>query len=531
MEQPGITIEAFQGMQARLEQQLAEQGRLLKVSQRLASSFDLAETLPDVADATQQVSGARVARVVLGEHNVTAVYGAGSKAKALVTLDDPLLQIARQAGESIIADLSTVTSQQAYAPVAKHLAAVALWPLQVETRGQGVLWIGFETPHDFSENELTFLSTLAVQASIAIARAHSYQEAQHGRQRLEAVLGSTADPVVVVDREGRISLINHAAEDLLGVRATAVLEHPTHEVLRDYPHLLRFFENHDDLTEDVEWTSPDGRTFSPRLSRVESKVGEADSHVLIMRDITHFKLLNRNQAEFVRLVSHDLRSPLTYMQGFASMLSMVGELNERQESFTEKILNGISQMTALVDNIQDAGRWDPETGFYEMSREPSDITNLIRDIVANHQAVADKQNIRLIAQIAPNVPIVNIDPLMVERGLINLVTNAIKYSPNGGEVTISVEVKENNVVVCVRDTGLGIAPEHIPQLFRRGGRIVTPEIKKNRIKGSGLGLFIVRSVARRHNGDVWVESAPGQGSSFYFRIPLSGANLVGGARE
>lgn len=531
MEQPSITTEAFQDMQAHLEQRLAEQRRLLQVSQRLGSSFDLAETLPDVAETALQMTGAQAAHVVLGDHGVTGVYSAGSTRKALETLDDHLLQTACEAGEIMVPDLAAVASEPAYAPLANHLGAIALWPLGFEGRCQGLLWVGYHEAHDFTEREIEYLTTLAAQTSDAIARARAYREAQRGRQRLEAVLGSTADPIVVVDPEGRLSLLNPAAEELLGIRAADVLKRPMHEVLQDYPRLLRFFENHDGLTEDEEWTSPDGRTYSPSLSRVESQMGEADSYVLIMRDITHFKLLNRNQAEFVRLVSHDLRSPLTYMQGFASMLSMVGEMNERQESFAEKILNGISQMTALVDNIQDAGRWDPETGFYEMSREPCDITNLIRDIVANHQAVADKQGITLSADIAPNVPIVNIDPLMVERGLINLVANAIKYSPDGGTVTVSVEVKDNNIVVCVRDTGLGIAAEHIPQLFHRGGRIVTPAIKKNRIKGSGLGLFIVRSVARRHSGDVWVESTLGEGSSFYFRIPLVGANLVGSARE
>ena len=94
-----------------------------------------------------------------------------------------------------------------------------------------------------------------------------------------------------------------------------------------------------------------------------------------------------------------------------------------------------------------------------------------------------------------------------------------------------MEVKDHHIVLSIRDSGLGIAREHIPQLFQRGGRIVTPEIKKNKIKGSGLGLFIVRSVARRHNGDVWAESEPGKGSCFYFSIPLAGHNLLGGHAE
>ena len=253
--------------------------------------------------------------------------------------------------------------------------------------------------------------------------------------------------------------------------------------------------------------------------------------MLVLRDITHFKHLNKRQAEFVRLVSHDLRSPLTYMKGFASLLSMTGELNERQEGFVEKILGGIAQMTALVENIQAAGRWDPEFGFYEMSREPTDLTTLINEIVSNHQEMAHKQNITISAEVAANVPIVNVDSLMIERALINLVGNAIKYSPHGGTVRVGADVEDNAVVFCVCDTGLGIAPEHLSELFQRGHRIITKAIKENKIKGSGLGLFIVRSVARRHGGEAWVESEPGQGSSFYFSVPLSGSNLISGAND
>ncbi len=215
------------------------------------------------------------------------------------------------------------------------------------------------------------------------------------------------------------------------------------------------------------------------------------------------------------------------MQGFASLLQSAGNLNEKQVEFVEKILNGITQMSALVENIQDAGRWDPLTGSYEMSREPCDLAAMVREIVANHQGVAEKQTVRLSATIAPNIPIVNVDSLMIERALINLVSNAIKYSPNGGDVNVSIYLDGEAVLIRVSDTGLGIAPEHLPRLFQRGNRIITPEIKKNKIKGSGLGLFIVRSVAQRHGGDAWAESTLGQGSSFYFRIPLSGANLLG----
>lgn len=234
----------------------------------------------------------------------------------------------------------------------------------------------------------------------------------------------------------------------------------------------------------------------------------------------HHERLSRNQYEFVRLVSHDLRSPLTSMHGFASMLEagMAGTLNDKQMHFVERILAGVTTMTNLVDNIQDAGRYDPETGFYEIQRTDCDIEEIVRRIVSNHLLPADRQELTLNVEF-DDVPLVSADRTMLERAITNLIDNAIKYTPNGGKITAGARRTDNAVVVFVRDTGLGIAPEHQKRLFERHVRI--PRAEHKRVKGSGLGLFIVRSVAQRHGGRAWVESVEGQGSTFCFSVPLS----------
>ncbi len=238
-----------------------------------------------------------------------------------------------------------------------------------------------------------------------------------------------------------------------------------------------------------------------------------------------FKKLNRNQSEFTRIVSHDLRSPLTSMQGFASMLELglVGDLNEKQKHFVSKILAGITQMTALVDNIQDAGRYDPETGFYDLERSPCDLSEMVRKIVDNHLVPAEKA-LSISVLVGDDVPIINADVNMLERATINLFDNAIKYTPDGGKIEVGAKRIDEDVVILVRDTGFGISADAQQHLFERHVRIPREEHKK--IKGSGLGLFIVRSVAQRHGGDAWVESKEGEGSTFYLSIPLSGPNLI-----
>jgi signal transduction histidine kinase len=236
--------------------------------------------------------------------------------------------------------------------------------------------------------------------------------------------------------------------------------------------------------------------------------------------------LGRNQSEFMRIVSHDLRSPLTSIQGFASMLEsgMVGDMNEKQLHFANKILSGIDQLTKLVDNFHDAGRYDPETGFYELERTQCDLVGVVQTIIQNHLLPAEKQELTLNAVIGNNVPIISADVNMLERALTNLVDNAIKYTPNGRNIEVGVHSRDGQILLSVKDNGLGISPEHQPLLFERHVRI--PRKEHKRIKGSGLGLFIVRSVARRHGGEAWVESVEGEGSAFYISIPLNEVNSL-----
>lgn len=269
-------------------------------------------------------------------------------------------------------------------------------------------------------------------------------------------------------------------------------------------------------------------TLAPNTQIQDADEALLTAAVDTLTTAAQFKRLNRNQNEFTRIVSHDLRSPLTYMQGFASMMEMAGELNDKQKHFVDKILAGIAQMTAQVDNIQDAGRYDPESGFYEMSRAQCDLNEIVHKIADNHAISDDQPQLRIVVTPGRDIPIINADVNMLERAISNLVDNAIKYSPDGGTIEIGVRRTGDQLIISVRDQGVGISPENQKQLFDRHVRIPRQEHKK--VKGSGLGLFIVKSVAQRHNGRAWVESAEGRGSTFFMSVPLEGDNLIGAQR-
>jgi signal transduction histidine kinase len=346
-------------------------------------------------------------------------------------------------------------------------------------------------------------------------------------QRLTtALLEAVQDPVLVLDHAWRLRLFNPAAQHLFALSEGTVGK--SLEEITQSEALTAFVQRGTPLPEwmPTSTNSAEAAAYEPRLQPIQSGDDSTQGWVLILRDLTPLKKLSRSQYEFVRILSHDLRSPLTSMKGFASMLESgtVGPVNEKQTYFVRKILSGIAQMSAQVDNIQDAGRFDPETGFYEMRREPVELGEIASNAVNDYLVPAEKQDLQISVSIADDLPVINADPLMLERAVTNLVDNAIKYTPNGGKIEVRVECRDQRVQVTVRDTGFGISPENQKLLFQRHVRIPREEHKK--IKGTGLGLFIIRSVARQHGGDAWVESAEGQGSTFVLSIPLTGANLV-----
>ncbi len=234
-----------------------------------------------------------------------------------------------------------------------------------------------------------------------------------------------------------------------------------------------------------EWVSGD-KTFVPHVQGVRNAADQPSGWILTLHDITRFKKLNRNQHEFISIVSHDIRSPMTTIRGFGEMLGNSNGLDDQQKYHLSKVMSGITQITSLLDNIQDAGRFDPETGFYDMTRVHCDLDELAHRIVDNHLLPAEKQELSVRVDVADDVPIINADKVMLERALTNLIDNAIKYTPNGSKVEVGIGVKDNSVVIGVHDNGLGISPENQKLLFQRHVRIARKEHRK--IKGSGLGL-------------------------------------------
>ena len=240
------------------------------------------------------------------------------------------------------------------------------------------------------------------------------------------------------------------------------------------------------------------------------------------REARH-RRLELSQTDFIGLLAHDLRSPLTAMHGFANLLEN-GNLTEQQLHYLSKIQAGIQQITELTEGIQDAVRYDPSDEGFRFTRRPIDLRLLAEKCVRHFHQVARDAGLNLRLQASQHLPLVNANSRMISRALNNLLENAIKYTPRGGNIAVHLRSESDQIIIAVQDDGYGIRREHQIDLFERYVRVSREEHR--RIRGNGLGLYIVRSICEHHGGSASVRSSEGVGSTFSINLPLRGENLV-----
>jgi PAS domain S-box-containing protein len=386
--------------------------------------------------------------------------------------------------------------------------------LRHENRFLGVLWASYDQPRLFSDADARFMTTLANQMALAASNAYLFMSVEVGRQQLEAILASTPDPVLVTDHRGRLLLANPAAQQIFGAPIVSGTGRSIQRLIDQKP-LLELLQTSSSDKQSAEVSMPGGQTYLATASTVMAE-GRPVGRVCILRDVTHFKELDTLKSEFVATVSHDLRSPLTLMRGYATMLEMVGDLNEQQQGYVRKIIAGVENMSRLVNNLLDLGRIDLGVG---LQVETFPLLDILDRVIGPLQPQASQKEITLTSETDPDLPIlIEADQALLYQAVYNLVENAIKYTPQGGKVQVRLSSVKDNILFAVQDNGIGVDPEDIPRLFEKFYRGRQREARAQH--GSGLGLAIVRSIAERHGGRVWIESQLGKGSTFYLQIPV-----------
>ena len=359
--------------------------------------------------------------------------------------------------------------------------------------------------------------------------------AQRARE-LETVIASIADGVMVTDAEGRVVLENAASRRLTGRTQSAVsfdLEtQVTAQELRDAggapipPNDLPLGRavRGEMVTEQV-LTVRRADTGEDRFLMCSSAPVQADSGtitgaVAVFRDITEMKQLDQMKDEFVSIAAHELRTPLTAIKGYAELLDRRLSTQGGRESNLRSlgvIRKQTERLAGLVNEMLDVSRM--EAGRLQLNSEPFDLSTLVGEVVNNMRISSEAHHLSLIAE--PGIE-VNGDAARIEQVLLNLIANAITYAPEGGTVDVRVWTDADAALVSVRDQGVGIAPDELPQLFDRFYR--APRAGVMRSGGMGLGLYICRELVMRHGGTIRVESAEGVGSTFTFSLPLAAKN-------
>ena len=371
-----------------------------------------------------------------------------------------------------------------------------------------------------------------------IAEREGAQREQNGvlatlNHRFESVLNAANDGIAMLDRQGRFVLINRRFGELLGGRPEDLLRHAAEDasplLLERLAHLsgrlaaLLPGDVQDERGVAEEIIALDGndkRFLQFYTAPVQGEDGqETIGRILVLRDVTRERELDKMKTDFISVVSHELRTPLTSIKGYTDLLlsGATGKVTELQSEFLGIIQSSTTRLSNLINDILDISRI--ESGSIQIRHEPIDYRRIVSDTLRLMKAAADEKQISMDASLPETLPSVRGDTDKVTQVLANLVSNAIKYTPEGGWVKVSLEVTgEASVTTCVADSGIGVSDEDQPKLFQKFFRADNTSTRE--AGGTGLGLVIAKTIIELLGGAIWVESEPSRGSRFYFTLPL-----------
>lgn len=344
------------------------------------------------------------------------------------------------------------------------------------------------------------------------------QEVVSSRSRLEAVLLSMFDGVMVVDSSGAILLMNEALRILFGVSGDPVGKKPL-EVVRnaDIQEVVDRTLKHTRGVESKELTLvvPVEKTLVVHAAPVIQE-NKTEGAVLVFHDISELLRLEKIRQDFVANISHELRTPVSTIKGYTETL-LDGALEDREHArdFLNIIHADSERLAKLIDDILDLSRI--ESGRLKLQPRPCAIDRTVGRAVSALGKQAQDRGIRLVTEIPANLPAVLADEDRIAQVLSNLLDNALKYTESGGSVTVTARESGEYVRVDVSDTGCGIMEKDLPRVFERFYR--ADRQRSSEKTGTGLGLSIVKHIVQAHNGQVFVESVIGQGSTFSFTLP------------
>lgn len=551
---PGLTavavglVAAAQGYRVserdrfRLESSL---GALSLATRMVAASTSRGPVLDAIRqEITELVAAAQTSIYLVDEEQGELVLAGGEREVRVPLEVGTLGRVATEGVALVVGDADSDAALSAEVARAADFAAgpVAFVPLrrhgQVVGLAQVARRLGAEA---FGERDLELLNALSQEATVALENVELYEKLEGKvevanrelvkaysqlaleKDRVEALLENMTDAVIMADTEGRVLYVNPAAERMFRVTAREVAGQPVgrHFDVGGLPGLIEQAVGRPGELESAQVVIEEPRrlVLTANAALIADDQGQPVGVVTVLSDVTLLQELSDMKTEFVSLVSHELRTPLTSIQGFAQTLrSDTGEHfdAETREEFLEIIEGECQRLLAMINELLDASRIEAGRALSLNLGEVS-IPELAEQAVRLQAPASEAHQFEL--DFPADLPLVEADRDRIEQVLTNIISNAVKYSPEGGPVRIRGRRDDGQVLVSVTDAGLGMTEAQMGQLFQRYHRVESDAAK--RIRGTGLGLYLTKGLVEAHGGRIWAHSpGPGQGSTFSFVLPI-----------
>lgn len=519
-----------------VKRRIDQLGAINTVAATVSQTLDLSQTLTTALQAVLNVVGAEAGGISLIDEQANEVVlraqqgwphdfvnppmriplGEGMSGKVISTND-------------IVVDNNLDGTEQLAVPRFhdEQFRSIVMAPMHARSKIIGILSIMSNQPNSFSNELINVLRAVADTVGVAIDNARLYETTSEHERQLNAIFQSTADGMIATDQNGRISMINHAAETFFDVDArkligTSLKEAPIHSRIRESLQFALSTQTADNKT--FQATLESGKMVSIIVSPVfvESQVEQNRNNqgwVIVLRDISHLRESEIRRAEFMRAAAHDMKNPLGVALSAMHMLQdYFGNVDPTALEIIRLALNGINRLQALINDLLNLEQIESRLGI---NRSEFKISELIREVFDDMKPMLVEKKLAHTLDIAEEIPSIQGDGKWVKRAIVNYVDNAAKYSSEGGGINVRAFVKDALLHIEVTDNGAGIPPEAQARLFERFYRANSD----SKVQGTGLGLAIVKSVAEIHGGGVYVQSQPKHGSTFGMTLSLRGLKL------
>lgn len=350
-----------------------------------------------------------------------------------------------------------------------------------------------------------------------------YNSALVEKKETEAVMRSIAEGLVVVGPDGKVVMMNPAAEKLLGISKKDKVGKPLLDNLKDEQLVSLVKTTPDGQDREIELSSKEDETkkiIRASSAVIENENGQTVGMVSVLSDITKQRELDQMKTGFVTSVSHELRTPLVAIDKSLSLIlsRSAGPISDNQEEFLRIAERNLKRLNRLIDDLLDLSKL--ESGKMELKLQPCAAEKIVKETIDSFQTWANAKSIKLVSKVPPGMPEINLDPDRITQVLNNLIGNAIKFTPSGGAITTEavMQAAKGRVEISVSDTGVGMPRESLAKIFDKFYQVkgsVSTEIS-----GTGIGLSVAKELVELHGGKIYVESEEGHGSKFTFTLPI-----------